>query len=173
MTTEKATELFLAELPAPIGAWAAEQLSKDFGSFDISTDEKVHEVLYNSFSWDQSPQGYRFWDGVYEALKNKTGEFPLGGFDIPWWDVVVWPDRVMIGCQRIKEEHLEAAREWLKNPSEELILTLDEGYSVVLAKGWSCTVRFDYMGGFCEERSLTIAELTELLERIDKIRKTK
>ncbi len=169
MTTEKATELFMAELPAPIGAWAVAQLSKDFGGFDISTDEKVHEVLYNSFSWSSTPQCYKFWEDVCKALRDKTGEFPLDGFVIGWWDVVVWPDRVMIGCQRIKEEHLEAAREWLKDPSKKLILRLNDGYSAVLSER-SCSARFEYMNGYSEGGSITIPELKELLERIDKTR---
>lgn len=113
MEYEKAKERLLSELPKPFGEWAARQVDPRIPSLEpMKDDAKIHEILFNAFSWSDTKEGTYFWEAVYDA-SGYEGKFPLGGLMWAGWSVVVWEDRLTIGCQKIDSFHFLVVKDWL------------------------------------------------------------
>ncbi len=61
----------LQELPEPYRSRAIENAEKKGKYyFDELTNDSLQQILLGAFVWLDSPQGYSYWDDLYESLKN-------------------------------------------------------------------------------------------------------
>lgn len=67
----KTVEQRLQELPEPHRAQALTNTPQINKVAIPDEDEELSDVLQGAFNWDQTPEGFEYWENVWSDLKTK------------------------------------------------------------------------------------------------------